>query len=154
MAARKDRSDSTTFQTEIMSTINKEIMPPDYVRVPEAAMPYWRDIIATKTEWSKVDLILAANLARCFQSIEGETFMLECEGSVIENFRGNPVMNPRHTVLEQLSRRAAALSQKLQVHSGATQGDPENNRKKNAVKRQAEELFDSLDDDDLIARPN
>lgn len=151
---RKKRSDSTSFQAEIMSKVGKKILPPDYVRVPDGAMPFWEDIIATKVEWTKVDLILAANLARCCHMLEIEQFMLECEGSVVENKRGTQVPNARVGITEQLSRRQASLAQKLQVHAQATQGEPENNRKKNAVKRQADNVFDGLDDDDLIARPN
>src|SRR5690606_36486711 len=113
---RKKRSHSTSFQAEVMSTVGKTIQPPDYVRVPDGAMPFWNDIIATKVEWSKVDLILAANLARCCHGIEQESFMLQCEGTVVENARGTMVMNPRQTALEQLSRRQASLAQKLQVH--------------------------------------
>lgn len=154
MTARKKRSDSTSFQEEIMSSVGKTIQPPDYVRVPEGAMPFWSDIIATKVEWSKVDLILAANLARCCHMLEIEQFMLDCEGSVVENTRGTKVPNARVAITEQLSRRQASLAQKLQVHAQATQGEPENNRKKNAAKRATEGVFDALDDDDLIARPN
>lgn len=153
---RKKRSDSISFQAEIMSKVGKKVLPPDYVRVPEGAMPFWEDIIATKVEWTKVDLILAANLARCCYMLEIEQFMLECEGTVLQNARGTMVMNPRQTALEQLSRRQASLAQKLQVHAQATQGEPENNRKKNAAKREADGVFDGLDDDenDLLGKPH
>lgn len=154
MTDRKSRSDSTSFQAEIMGKVGQKILPADYLRVPEGAMKFWDDIIATKVEWSKVDLMLAANMARCCHDIEREAFVLECEGSVMTNQKGTPVMNPRHTVLEQLSRRQAALAQKLQVHAQATQGEPENNRKKNAAKRGADQMYEDLEDDDLIGRPN
>lgn len=154
MTGRKKRSDSTSFQAEIMSKAGKKVLPPDYVRVPDGAMPFWEDIIATKVEWTKVDLILAANLARCCHMLESEQFMLEFEGTVVENARGTRVPNARVAITEQLSRRQASLAQKLQVHAQATQGEPENNRKKNAAKRDADGVFDGLDDDDLIARPN
>jgi hypothetical protein len=45
------------------------------------------------------------------------------QGNIIENDRGTPIINPRHTLLEVLTRRSVALSRMLHVHAEATQGE-------------------------------
>lgn len=150
----KKRSDSLHVQSEIMMAAVKGISPPDCVRLDQNEMPFWEAITAARSEWTTVDLIHAANLARCLASIENNQRMLKVEGDVIENARGTPVMNPRFSVLEQLSRRAVAVSSKIQVHAAATIGESKLSRGKNAAKREAVEAFDDLGDDDLIARPH
>lgn len=105
--------------------------------------------------WNAADLETAANLARCKSDIERLQREVDAEGDVIENARGTMVMNPKHTLLETLSRRSVALSRMLQVHAEATQG-----RSRDTGKRTAEQngIKDSTDrvtsgSDGLIPRP-
>jgi hypothetical protein len=149
----KTRSDDRDFQTEIMRAAAKGVQPPTYVELKPEHMSYWNAITEARAEWTKIDLIHAANLARTMYSIEYETKMLDREGSILENARGTPVMNPRFAILEQLSRRAVALSAKLQVHAAATIGEVENNKKKNKAKQKAVKAVESMDEDDLLAKP-
>lgn len=149
----KKRADSSHVQTKIMADALKGINPPDCVKLDKNEMPYWNAIINARETWTTVDLIHAANLARCMASIEANTTLLKKEGDVLENARGTPVMNPRFTILEQLSRRSVALSAKIQVHAAATVGESKLSRGKNTAKRDALEAMEDADDD-LIARPN
>ena len=151
---RKPRADSKEYQAELIHEVALGVVIPPYVTVTEEERPFFDAIIRAKTGWTEMDIIVAANLAACSCAIESEREGLRNEGSVIENGRGTPVMNPRHTVLEQLSRRQSALMTKLQVHSTATGGDADNNRKKNAAKKDAVSVMESIEDDDLIARPH
>jgi hypothetical protein len=96
---------------------------------------------------------MAANLARCKYDIERIQLEIYAEGDVVENFRGTMVVNPKHTLLETLSRRAVALSRMLHVHAEATIGKAKDQPKGNAIQRKAEEIVDNLDDG-LIARPH
>lgn len=146
----KKRSDSINIQTQIFSDVFKEITPP--VTLEPKEMKFWKIIIEARLEWTGIDLIHAASLARCLCSVEEETFMLKTEGSVLDNKKGTPVMNPRHNVLEQLTRRAICLSAKLHIHALATQGEAKLKVGKNKIKKQAMEAF-SVEDDDLLARP-
>lgn len=152
MMARKKRSDSVDTRTEIMKMAVKGILPPAYVALETEEMPFWNAITEARAEWTKVDLIHAANLARTMQRIEHETKMLKEEGSVVVNHRGTQIMNPRFSALETLSRRSVMLSAKLQVHSAATIGEIENNKNKNAKKRKSIEAM-TEDEDDLIGKP-
>lgn len=147
------RSDSAHVQTKIISDALKGIDPPSCVKLEKNDMPFWDHIINARDTWTTVDLVHAANLARCMASIEDNTQLLRVEGDVLVNARGTPVMNPRFTILEQLSRRSVALSSKIQVHAAATIGESKLSRGKNSEKRQALDTFDD-NDDDLISRPN
>lgn len=145
----KKRSDSTNVRTKIFSDAFKKTEPP--VSLEDKELPFWDTIIEARADWTKIDLVHAANLARCLCSIEEETFMLKIEGSVVDNAKGTKVMNPRHSILEQLSRRAITLSGKLHIHALATQGESKLQNGKNKAKKQAIEAFS--DEDDLLAKP-
>lgn len=147
---KRTRSDSIESLTKTMQSALAEINPPPTAMLDDADMVYWKDIIDARHDWSKVDLHHAANLARTLRMIDDESSMLKAEGSVtLGGKSGNTsIMNPRHTVLEQLSRRAAALSQKLQVHSQATMGNPRDNVKKNKNKKDMMGGVSDLDDDE------
>jgi hypothetical protein len=146
----ENRIDSTHVASEMMQSALRQIPVPNCVELEAKEMPFWETITQARAEWTNVDLIHAANLARCMCSIEENQRLLRVEGDVIKNARDTPIMNPRFTILEQLSRRAAALSTKIHVHAGATMGEPKNSRKKNTAKREAIENL-SDDEDDLIA---
>lgn len=150
----KIRSDDIDFQKELLKQCVTGVEPPTFVRLRPEHMSYWNTITGCRAVWTDIDLIHAANLARTLYMIEDETEMLEKEGSVIENQRGTPVMNPRHAVIEQLSRRSVTLSAKLHVHAAATIGEVENNKKKNHAKQKMNNAVKTLEDDDcLLAQP-
>ena len=151
----KTRSDDRNFQTEIMRAAAKGVTPPTYVELRPEHMSYWNAITQARAEWTDIDLIHAANLARTLYNIDEQTRKLKAEGDILHNSRGTPVMNPRFSILEQLSRRSVALSTKLQVHAAATIGEVENNKKKNKAKQKAVKALDTMDDEDdfLLAQP-
>lgn len=60
-------------------------------------------------------------------------------GDIIENDRGAPIINPRHALLEVLSRRSVALSRMLHVHAEATQGESREQSKRAAPEQDAKE---------------
>ena len=126
---------------------------PDHVKLNKDDLPFFEAILRARArdEWDEVSVVLAAQLARCQRSIEEEAAKLEAEGSVIENQRGTPVMNPRHSVLEQLSRREMAVMRSLRL-TGAVTGDGRDLEKNRKLQRQAEGLKDELmDDEGLLA---
>lgn len=132
----------------MQDAVSPEIEPPAHVSLEPTDFPFWRDILKSraKHEWTEADLIHAANLARCMASIESETTMLRQEGSVIENQRGTPIANPRHMVLEQLSRRSMALSRILQMQS-VSKGVIDDKLKARERERDARRAAKTLDED-------
>lgn len=76
---------------------------------------------------------------------------IDIEGDTLTNDRGTVVMNPKHSLLETLSRRSIALCRSLQVHAHAVQGDSRDQQKKSSAQRKAAAAVQEADD--LIAQP-
>ena len=125
---------------------------PGYVKVRPGDVPFLEGILRARArdEWTSPDLVVAMQLARCQADIEKEHAMLESEGSVIDNFKGTPIVNPRHAVLEQLSRRELALLRALQM-AGSARGDKRDVEQARNLQRQAEKTRELLADDYLLA---
>ena len=154
MTKRKTRSDSAAAAIEAMVNAASPLPNiPNHVRLNESHLPFWEGILRAraKSEWIETDLVVAAQLARTQYDIEKESFELEAEGSVIENARGTPVMNPRHAVLEQLARREMALMRSLRIAGAATGVDTRDLVKKRALERESRSTMAELQEDDLLA---
>jgi len=150
---RKQRSDSA--QAAINAAIAAASPMPDvpsHVRLREKDYAFWDNIIRARAreEWTNADLVVAAQLARCMADIESESLKLDVEGSVLENQRGTPVMNPRHSVLEQLARREMALMRSLQM-IGSAKGDKRDVENARKLQNQAAMARDEVTQDDLLA---
>lgn len=155
MKDKKQRFDTAAGQKDLMDAATTEILPPEHCFMRKRDMPFWRSIISARDakSWTQADLENAANLARCKADIERIQEELEFEGDVTTNARGTLVANPKHGILETLSRRAMALSAKLHVHAEATSGRSGDERKRNKAASDARETYESVEDDDLIAKP-
>lgn len=125
---------------------------PPHIRLRAEDRPFWDSILRTRArdEWLPADLVVAAQLARCQRDIEAESLALESEGSVVENQRGTQVMNPRHSVLQQLAQREMALMRCLSM-SGTVRGDKRDLHKARQIQAQAERAREQLADEDLLA---
>jgi hypothetical protein len=154
MTKRKPRSDSAASAIDAMVNASKPLPEiPAHVRLDKRHLPFWDGIIRARarSEWIETDLVVAAQLARTQYDIEKESETLESEGSVIENARGTPVMNPRHAVLEQLARREMALMRALRITGAAAGIDPRDLAKQRTLERQSRDTKDELLEDDLLA---
>jgi hypothetical protein len=154
MTKRKPRSDSAASAIDAMVNASKPLPEiPAHVRLDKRHLPFWDGIIRARarSEWIKTDLVVAAQLARTQYDIEKEAETLEAEGSVIENNRGTPVMNPRHAVLEQLARREMALMRALRITGAAAGIDPRDLAKQRNLERESRATKDELLKDDLLA---
>lgn len=125
---RAKRSPSNTVQSLVeahQAVAQGDIEPPDHVFLRDRDRPHWLNIVRARarSEWRATDLVVAANLARCFGDVERISAELEAEEDIIYSNRGTPVANPKFAILEQLSRRIMALTRILQMQpaaSGAT----------------------------------
>lgn len=152
--ARKPRSDSAQAAIEAALAAASDLpQPPAHVRLRDEDWAFWDGIVRAKAraEWIAVELVVAAQLARCQRDIEVESKLLEAESTVIENQRGTMVANPRVAVLEQLARREMALMRSLRL-TGHAAGDPRDLMKKRQLERDAGRLRDEIEDDELLAR--
>lgn len=155
MTAKRSRSDSSTAAVAAMQAAAAgPLKPPSFVNIRKADKPFWDSIVRARTResWTDSDLVMAGNLARCLSDIERLQQEIDFEGDVIMNDRKTQVINPKHSLLETLSRRAVALSRTLQVHAQATQGESRDQGKKATKQSEAEKVLAQQDDDDLIPR--
>ena len=152
--ARKKRSDSAAAAISAMVNAAQPLpTSPGHVRLRPEDLPFWEGIVRARTrdEWTDADLVVAAQLARCQNDIERESIALENEKSVLTNGRGTQVMNPRHSVLEQLSRREMALMRTLKIGGSDAGGDRRDLEKARKLQREAEKARTELADEDLLA---
>lgn len=154
MAGRK-RSDSTHVKTQLVD--DQDIAPPEHVQLRDIDMPFWYALVRArvKDSWNTVDLQHAANLARCQADIERIQQEILIEGDTLTNDRGTVVLNPKHSLLETLSRRSIALSKHIQVHAVATVGESDKQRGKNSAAAKGRKTAEKTKEaDDLLARPS
>lgn len=125
---------------------------PEHVRLRPGDLPFWHGIVRARAygEWSAVDLVVAAQLARAQADIESESHLLDAEGSVVKNERGTVVANARVSVLEQLARREMALMRSLRM-AGPQAGDARNESGRRKAQRQAAAVLDEIAGEDLLA---
>ena len=151
---KRIRSDSVTAAVKAMVNASlPDLEPPSHAKLREKDQPFWTDIIKSRSrdEWAKTDLVVAVQLCRCQSDIETEAELLDAEGSVIENQKGTPVMNPRHSVLEQLARRELALMRTLGLTGFATKSNLRDVTDARKMQRQAEKTKQELEEEDLLA---
>ena len=150
---KRTRSDSAASAVKAM--VNAALPPlplPEHVQLRETDHPFWEGVLRARArdEWTESDLVVAAQLARCQADIEREQQILNYEGTVVENAKGTQIMNPRVTVLEQLSRREMALMRTLRM-GGRIAGDARDQAGKRAIERKAHQIRTELEDDGLLA---
>jgi hypothetical protein len=150
----KRKPDSHSVQAQTDEATAGPLLPPAHVHLRDCDRPFWLSIVRARARrnWTDVDLENAANLARCKSDIERLQREINAEGDVVMNQRGTQIVNPKHTLLETLTRRAMALSRMLHVHAEATVGKSEDEVAGAKLARKTHAAADSLDD--LIARPH
>ena len=124
MAKKRKDHNSPSGEAQSLKNAQTEIRPPAHVAIRQQDWPFWSGIISTRAtdSWNEPDLVKAANLARCQADIERLILEVSDEGDVIKNDRGTPIVNPKHDLIERLSRREIALSRAIHVHAEATVG--------------------------------
>jgi hypothetical protein len=148
------RSDSiTTAVKSAQAASLGAIQPLAHTPLRDADFPFWDAIVLARAAgtWTNSDLVLAANLARCQSDIVRLQIDLEVEGDVSLSQKGTPVVNPKHALIETLSRRAVALSRALHVHAEATQGRSRDAGNKLGAEQSARDVVQD-DEDGLIPR--
>ena len=131
-----------------------DIDPPAHVRLRPGDRPFWLAVLQAREggRWDGVDLIHAANLARCHADIERIGAALVTEGDLIRNSRGSLMLNPQHHVLEMLTRRAMATTRLLGLHGRAI-GNAEDRGKRRAAEAAARTALEGFAaEGDLVAR--
>lgn len=110
------------------------VQPPAHVKLRTCDRPFWDAIVQARARdtWTEVDLAHAATMARAQADVERLQAEIDAEGDVIEG-----KANPKHKLLETITRRVVALARMLHVHAEATQGRSRDAGNALALERQA-----------------
>ena len=115
------------------------VEPPAGIKLRAKDKPFWKAIVQTRiaNDWAGLDLAHAATLARTLCDIEMLSKQLEGEGLLIV-LDDEHVINPKHRLLEDLTKRAMSLTKLLHLHAmpGARLRD-EGGRKQTAIRAAA-----------------
>lgn len=152
--SRRQRTDSIAAAVRIAEAVAAGVpRPPAHVQLRERDEPFFESIVRARplATWNESDLEIAASLARAKADAERLQREIDDEGDVVVNARGTQIVNPKHTLLETLSRRILALSRMLHVHAEATQGESREQKVKAKAQAQVEAATQQArGDDDLI----
>lgn len=148
---KRNRSDSSTAAVAAMEAAQNGIPAPE--NLDPADVPYWKSITSAraKDDWTHIDLMHAANLAKILRYVDEAHEQVKEEGATVINARGTPVDNPAFSRIEKMSRLALSMAAKLHVHAEATVGKSEDSAKRATKQRQAATTMERADD--LIAKP-
>ena len=154
MATKKASSKSNSVSAAVDAAVAASLPMPDvpaYINLPAKAKPFWDAIVESRarSEWSKADLIIAGQLARCQLEIEVQEQGVQAEGHVLRTDRGTPVANPRQNILEQLARRQLACMRALQMGGVARGTNKVTLANKRQMERDARELKAGLTAEDV-----
>lgn len=151
--SKRNPSNTVASTTEAFISASSELEVLEHIHLRERDYPFWRSIVRARPQsmWTDADIENAANLARCKSDIERLQMEIDAEGDTIENQRGTMVVNPKHTLLETLTRRMVALSRMLHVHAEATIGESRDQKKSSTAEGSARKVLQDADDD-LIPR--
>jgi|SRR5690625_3663023 len=143
---RRHRSDSAKAAVKAtQNAVAAPIDPPACVTLRAGDRPFWDAIVTSKARdnWTEVDLVTAAQLARAQADIEGLQQQVDSEGYILDGR-----IHPAARMVETLSKRAIALTRVLQVHALATVGRSADTVAAATLERQARNQID----DELIPR--
>ena len=146
MAKRKNNPIHTTQKAveTFQNAQAKRLEPPAHTTLRDQDWPHWQSIISSKRReaWTETDLGHAANLARCLADIQNLQLEITATGDIVEGR-----VNPRHKLVETLSRRAMALTRMLHLHAAATQGRSSDQVKRNRTAANAGSCGETLCND-------
>jgi len=115
---RKLKSDTDAALVKSLQNVAKgPLMPPHMVRLSEHAMLYWHGIVESRAreDWTNVDLVTAAQLAKYQAQLAEEEILIETEERVVFDYLGKQQINPRFLVAETLVKRVMALMRALRM---------------------------------------
>ncbi|MCZ8395892.1 TerS protein [Achromobacter ruhlandii] len=140
---KRKRSDSAAAAIQAhQNAALGPLEPPKHIQLRDIDRPFWNAIMTARARdtWTDIDLAHAANLSRAQADIERLHQALAAELDITDDD-----INPKHKLIETLTRRAVALARMLHVHAQATVG-----RSQDAAKALQNERSVAIEDDPLI----
>ncbi|MGP9834220.1 hypothetical protein [Marinobacter sp. NSM] len=156
---KRKRSDSAAGRTEIVQgALSGAPKPPAGVTISEAVQPFWELVTTAKAKraWTKNDLVMAAEVARCMYRLERISEELEKNMALALLPEGEEQPFDAKELekrADMLAKRVRLLSAHLQIHAEATQGKSREQVDQNSAHRQASEFAEASEGDSLLAKP-
>lgn len=152
MSKKRVDHNTSVGQREAFGNALAKIEPPAHISLRDEDWAFWYGIVSVRAanSWNDSDLAKAANLARCQADIERLIAEVQQEGDVITNDRGTPIVNPKHNLIETLSRREVALSRSLHVHAEATVGRSRDSGNRSKAQQKMRDAAEAASGDGLI----
>lgn len=149
---KRNKIDSAAGAVELFNSALVTIQPPEHCQLHAGAEAFYNAIIESRdaSMWNDVDLSRAVTLANYQVMIRDNTERLLAEGEVIQNDRGTPIMSPRFSVVNTLTRLEISLSKALQTDAASTQGESRAVAKRNKASAEVRAVVESLPHDGLI----
>lgn len=124
-APRKTRIDTVFGAIEAVQAAKREIKPPRNVKLDRGDKPFFNSLLAefARAELSDHTIELLAMLARAMADLEREQRQLREEGSVTVASTGKRSVNPRQTVVSNLSAAILSMRRSLSLQAHAKNGD-------------------------------
>lgn len=152
---RKPRVDSPSEAVNTMLAATRVIEPPEELDLDGDEIKQFNNIINefAKVTWTPHTTVLAGMLARTICQAMEDGKLLGNEGTVIENARGNPCLNPRVSAINSANSSILQMRRSLALH--ATAGVSKKDAGNRAVIQRDQDAGSPLHDDDeeLLARP-
>lgn len=154
---KRKRSDSASGHSEIArGALSGAPKPPAGVTISEAVKPFWELVTTAKAKraWTKNDLVMAAEIARCMYRLE--VISAELERLLPLTLAGDeeaPDTKEMERLADTLAKRVRLLSAHLQIHAEATQGKSREQAKQNQTHHELSDFPEAGSEDELIARP-
>ena len=136
--------DSAAGAINAFEQAQKIHMPPEFIKLSEFEMNFWRAIMRSKAyeTWTEFDLIQAANLAISQATIQELTEDIRKEGVVvIKEGTSTTIPNPKIDAKIKETDLSIRLSRIIHVHSEATGGRAKDARGKNKGVRDAQDAM-------------
>ena len=154
MSKNRNDHNSLSGQLEAFGNAMARIEPPAHITLRDCDWPFWYGIVSTRAanSWNDSDLAKAANLARCQADIERLIAEVQIEGDIIVNDRGTPIVNPKHNLIETMSRREVAISRAIHVHAEATVGRSRDSGNRAKAQKEARGILEGSYGDPFLAQ--
>lgn len=154
--AKNKRAPANTINSQIRAMTAAATPLPDippHIAVRDRDRQFLNVILRSRLreEWTGPDIAVAVQLARVQADIEIQSRQVDAEGMVITDRMGEEKINPRQKIVDQLERRQLALMRSLKLVGTAVGPDKRDLSKQRKLQRQAEEVREGLEDEDLLA---
>lgn len=136
--------DTATGAINAFEQANKIHSPPDFIKLSDFDMHFWRAIMNSKAyeTWTEFDLIQAANLAISQATIQKLTEEIKAEGVLVKKEGTNTTIpNPKIDAKIKEVDLSIRLSRIIHVHAEATGGRAKDARGKNRSVRDARNVM-------------